>query len=46
MGDPVVVRDLKSTNGTMVSGERITELALVDGTAISIGSTTLVYRNG
>jgi hypothetical protein len=46
MGDPVVVRDLKSTNGTLVGGERITEMALIDGTAISIGSTTLVYRNG
>jgi pSer/pThr/pTyr-binding forkhead associated (FHA) protein len=46
MGDPIVVRDLKSTNGTMVAGERINEMALVDGTAISIGSTTLVYRNG
>ena len=46
MGDPIVVRDLKSTNGTLVSGERITEMALIDGTAISIGSTTLVYRNG
>jgi hypothetical protein len=46
MGDPIVVRDLKSTNGTMVAGERITEMALIDGTAISIGSTTLVYRNG
>jgi hypothetical protein len=46
MGHPVVVRDLKSTNGTLVRGERITEMALIDGTAISIGSTTLVYRNG
>jgi hypothetical protein len=30
----------------MAGGEKITEMALVDGTAISIGSTTLVYRNG
>ena len=45
MGSPLIVRDLNSTNGTMVDGKRITDLVLTEGTAIQIGSTTLVFRN-
>ena len=45
MGSPLIVRDLNSTNGTMVDGKRITDLALAEGTAIQIGSTTLVFRS-
>ncbi|MEI7452980.1 MAG: DUF3662 and FHA domain-containing protein [Actinomycetes bacterium] len=45
MGSPLIVRDLNSTNGTMVDGKRITDLALTEGTAIQIGSTTLVFRS-
>lgn len=45
MGTPVIVRDLNSTNGTTVNGQRITELALAEGTAIQVGSTTLVFRS-
>ncbi|MDD2858704.1 MAG: DUF3662 and FHA domain-containing protein [Candidatus Nanopelagicales bacterium] len=45
MGTPVIVRDLNSTNGTTVNGSRITELALDEGTAIQVGSTTLVFRS-
>jgi hypothetical protein len=45
MGSPLILRDLNSTNGTMVQGKRITELPLTEGTAIQIGSTTLVFRN-
>jgi hypothetical protein len=45
MGTPLLVRDLNSTNGTTVDGQRITELALVEGTAIQVGSTTLVFRS-
>jgi len=45
MGTPLTVRDLNSTNGTTVNGQRITELELAEGTAIHIGSTTLVFRS-
>lgn len=46
LGTNVVLRDLKSTNGTWVSGERVSELVLTDGTAIQLGGTTLVFRSG
>jgi hypothetical protein len=42
----IVLRDLKSTNGTWVNGERVSELVLTDGTAIHLGGTTLVFRSG
>lgn len=45
MGTPLRVRDLNSTNGTTVAGQRITELELAEGTAIQVGSTTLVFRS-
>ena len=45
MGSPLILRDLNSTNGTTVDGRRVTELELQEGTAIKIGSTTLVFRN-
>jgi len=46
LGTPVMLRDLKSTNGTMVNGARVTEAALEDGAAVQIGATVLVYRIG
>lgn len=46
LGAPVILRDLNSTNGTLVSGARITEIAVEDGTAFQLGQTTLVFRNG
>lgn len=46
LGQPVLVRDLNSTNGTFVNGERVSQLELVDGTTIMIGSTPLVFRSG
>lgn len=46
VGTDVILRDLNSTNGTWVSGERVTELVLTDGTAIQMGGTTLVFRSG
>jgi hypothetical protein len=46
LGQPVLVRDLSSTNGTFVNGQRISQVELADGTAIMIGSTQLVYRSG
>jgi pSer/pThr/pTyr-binding forkhead associated (FHA) protein len=45
MGSPLILRDLNSTNGTTVDGQRVTELELREGTAIKIGSTTLIFRN-
>ena len=45
LGLPVVVRDLASTNGTLVDGRRISEAPLHDGALIQIGSTTITYRD-
>jgi hypothetical protein len=41
--DGTILRDLGSTNGTMVEDQRITEVTLVDGNAITIGRTTIMY---
>jgi hypothetical protein len=46
LGQPVLIRDLSSTNGTFVNGERVSQIGIVDGTVIMIGSTQLVFRNG
>lgn len=46
LGTDIVLRDLNSTNGTWVNGERVSELVLTDGTAIQLGGTTLVFRSG
>lgn len=46
LGSPAIVRDLNSTNGTMVDGTRVTQAALVDGSTIAIGTTSLVFRTG
>lgn len=46
LGSPVLLRDLGSTNGTLINGLRINEAPIEDGTALTIGSTTLVFRNG
>ena len=46
LGQPVLVRDLNSTNGTFVNGQKISQVEIADGTTITIGSTQLVYRSG
>jgi hypothetical protein len=46
IGQPVVLRDLKSTNGTFVNGERITQVDITDGMEFTMGGTTLVFRSG
>ena len=46
VGTPALVRDLRSTNGTFVDGEKIDEVALEDGSVVKIGGTSLVYRSG
>ena len=40
----VTVRDLGSTNGTLVNGRRVSRQALSDGDIIRIGHSVLVYR--
>ena len=40
------VRDLASTNGTFVNGERITSTRLQDGDSITIGRTSMTFRAG
>lgn len=45
LGSPAIVRDLGSTNGTLVDGQRVAQAALVDGSTLQVGSTTLVYRS-
>lgn len=40
-GSEIVVRDLKSTNGTFVKGERITEAILKPGQILRLGSVDL-----
>lgn len=44
LGTPAVVRDLGSTNGTFVDGEKISQIALVDGSTLQVGSTTFTFR--
>ena len=46
VGNPALVRDLKSTNGTFLDGEKISESPLEDGSVVKIGGTSLVYRSG
>jgi hypothetical protein len=46
LGTPVLVRDLNSTNGTFVNGQKISQVEVADGTAIMIGTTQLVFRSG
>jgi len=41
-----IITDLGSTNGTMVNGRRVDEAALIDGATITVGETTLVFRQG
>jgi len=42
-GDVVLV-DLGSTNGTFVNGQPVRRIALADGTRVTLGRTTLVFR--
>jgi hypothetical protein len=38
------IRDLGSTNGTFVNGERITSQRLTDGDRVNVGRTVLIFR--
>lgn len=43
--DGASVSDLKSTNGTLLNGARVTTAALVDGDELRVGETTLVFHS-
>ncbi|MFM8349851.1 MAG: FhaA domain-containing protein [Actinomycetales bacterium] len=45
LGQTVLLRDLNSTNGTFVADRKITEVPLVDGTTIRIGSTEFTFQD-
>lgn len=45
LGSEVLVRDLGSTNGTVVDGTRTSEALLRDGSIIKIGNITLTYMS-
>ena len=45
LGSEVIVRDLGSTNGTLIDGIRATESILRDGSIIKIGNITLTYQS-
>ena len=44
--DQVVLVDRGSTNGTFVNGQPVRRVVLVDGTQVTLGRTTLVFRQG
>jgi pSer/pThr/pTyr-binding forkhead associated (FHA) protein len=43
-GDEIVLVDLGSTNGTFVNGQPVRRITLTDGTRVTLGRTTLVFR--
>ncbi|MDP4014238.1 MAG: DUF3662 and FHA domain-containing protein [Candidatus Nanopelagicales bacterium] len=44
LGLPVIIRDLGSTNGTLVDGRSVAESPLHNGAHIQVGSTVITYR--
>ena len=42
-GDVVLV-DLGSTNGTLVNGQPMRRVQLIDGTTVTLGRTTMVFH--
>jgi hypothetical protein len=45
LGTDVLIRDLDSTNGTIVDGTRASESILRDGSIIKVGNITLTYMS-
>ena len=43
-GERAMMRDLGSTNGTKVDGQKVREAALVSDTVLTIGRTDLIFR--
>lgn len=44
LGTDVTIRDLGSTNGTLVNGRMVSAVILEEGARIQLGTTTLTYR--
>jgi FHA domain-containing protein len=44
--DQVILVDRGSTNGTFVNGQPVRRVVLTDGTQVTLGRTTLVFRQG
>jgi Protein of unknown function (DUF3662)/Inner membrane component of T3SS, cytoplasmic domain len=42
--DQVVLVDLGSTNGTLVNGQPVRRVALTDGTNVTLGRTSMIFR--
>ena len=45
-GEQFLLRDLSSSNGTFVNGERVTSTTLQDGDLIHLGPVALEFRDG
>jgi len=45
VGNPAIIRDLKSTNGTFVGGNRIDECTLTEGAIVKLGGTAFTFRS-
>ena len=43
-GERAMVRDMNSTNGTRLDGEKVTEAALAPDSVVTIGHTRIVFR--
>ena len=43
-GERAMVRDMQSTNGTMLNGRKVTEAALAPDSTVTIGRTDIVFR--
>ncbi|MET0671891.1 MAG: DUF3662 and FHA domain-containing protein [Microbacterium pygmaeum] len=43
-GERAMVRDLQSTNGTLLNGRKVTEAALAPDSTVTIGRTDIVFR--
>ena len=43
-GDTLIVQDMNSSNGTLVNGNKTTEIVLKEGDTISIGAAAFTYR--
>ena len=45
LSSPIVLRDLGSTNGTWVHGERVTEVALNEDVDFALGNVIVQFRS-
>ncbi|SFR88328.1 FHA domain-containing protein [Microbacterium sp. cf046] len=43
-GERAMVRDMKSTNGTLLNGQKVVEAALAPDSTVTIGRTDIVFR--